>query len=134
MAEGASLSSEAIGPSEYWLRLGTGASLFSEAMAANRRDGNVSGVAGRPEGLRLYCRGAASRYHRHHGYGKAKHGESKAEATWRNNEASEQGDEADEAGASDGASQLIPGVRRLLSERRKCTGLGPSVRCSEWRG
>ena len=27
-------------------------------------------------------------------------------------EAAEQGDEADEAGASDGASQLIPGVRR----------------------
>jgi hypothetical protein len=26
--------------------------------------------------------------------------------------AGEQGDEADEAGASDGASQLIPGVRR----------------------
>jgi hypothetical protein len=28
--------------------------------------------------------------------------------------AAEQGDEADEAGASDGASQLIPGVRRLI--------------------
>jgi hypothetical protein len=29
-------------------------------------------------------------------------------------EAAEQGDEADEAGASDGASQLIPGVRQTL--------------------
>jgi hypothetical protein len=29
----------------------------------------------------------------------------------------EQGDEADEAGASDGASQLIPGVRRLTEVR-----------------
>ena len=29
-------------------------------------------------------------------------------------EAVEQGDEADEAGASDGASQLIPGVRRTF--------------------
>jgi hypothetical protein len=27
----------------------------------------------------------------------------------------EQGDEADEAGASDGASQLIPGVRRTVA-------------------
>jgi hypothetical protein len=31
-------------------------------------------------------------------------------------EAAEQGDEADEAGASDGASQLIPGVRPTLPE------------------
>ena len=30
--------------------------------------------------------------------------------------AAEQGDEADEAGASDGASQLIPGVRRTKAE------------------
>ena len=30
----------------------------------------------------------------------------------RNRGAVEQGDEADEAGASDGASQLIPGVRQ----------------------
>ena len=29
---------------------------------------------------------------------------------WEDHEAVEQGDEADEAGASDGASQLIPGV------------------------
>src|SRR5512134_3153869 len=36
----------------------------------------------------------------------------------RNNDASEQGDEADEASASDGASQLIPSVRRLLARTR----------------
>ena len=37
--------------------------------------------------------------------------------------AAEQGDEADEAGASDGASQLIPGVgRRHLREDAACSG------------
>ena len=33
--------------------------------------------------------------------------------------AAEQGDEADEAGASDGASQLIPGVRRTNGGGRR---------------
>jgi hypothetical protein len=32
----------------------------------------------------------------------------------KGDEAAEQGDEADEAGASDGASQLIPGVRPTM--------------------
>ncbi len=36
-----------------------------------------------------------------------------------NREAAEQGDEADEAGASDGASQLIPGVRRTPTSSLK---------------
>ena len=34
----------------------------------------------------------------------------------------EQGDAADEAGASDGASQLIPSVRRTELERGKTSG------------
>ena len=43
----------------------------------------------------------------------------------------EQGDEADEAGASDGASQLIPGVRRTRrSDRNGVAGPTVAARCT----
>jgi hypothetical protein len=54
--------------------------------------------------------------------------------------AAEQGDEADEAGASDGASQLIPGVRRTIwaSEAAgdaEVRARGPAVtsQSAQWR-
>ena len=43
-------------------------------------------------------------------------------------EAAEQGDEADEAGASDGASQLIPGVRPTMEERTRTDETRPTRR------
>jgi hypothetical protein len=96
---------------------GLDASLSSEAMAFLRQDELGNPVADPAEGMLLLVGwGAALRYHPPDTRAWLTVARLDQALCGGSDEAIEQRDEADEAGASDGASQLIPGVRRTSAE------------------